>query len=109
MISVGNALSVVYALYNICHKFIIYFMVVVIACAGLARAEGVDKINASPTVPLQDNTLLATLGSISCPSSVHFFVVMTDDRDLSDTHIIFTGRVLLNGRVFRKVRQFLNY
>lgn len=65
----------------ICQKFNIYFMVVVVVCAGLARAEGVDKINASLPVPLQDNTLPATLGSISCPSSVHFFVVMTDDLD----------------------------
>lgn len=80
MISVRNALSVVCALY-ICQKFNIYFMVVVVACASLARAEGVDKINAPLAVSLQDNTLPATLGSISCPSSVHFFVVMTDDLD----------------------------
>lgn len=61
-------------------------MVVVVVCAGLARAKGVDKINASSTVPSWDNTLPATFESISCPSSVHFFVVMTDDRDLSHTH-----------------------
>lgn len=72
-------------------------MVVVVACVGLARSEGVDKINASSTVTLQNNTLPATLGSISCPSFVHFFVVMTDDHDLSHTYM-FT-----NSRVFRKV------
>lgn len=63
-------------------------MVVVVVCAGLARAKGVDKINASPTVPSQDNTLPATFGSISCPSSVRFFVMMTDDHVLSHTYLL---------------------